>query len=103
MEIDDLVAMFEQAPGGKEEMSSARQWLSSSLDECDQGTLKSLRLKAGLSQSILAQKIGLQQPNICAFETGKRKPEYKTAQKLAQSLNVTVDGIYKAFDKNKAR
>ena len=80
-------------------MASARRWVGRGLDENERGTIKALRCAAGMSQSQLANQVGLQQPNISAIESGNRKPEYETAQKLARSLSVTVEDIYIAFDK----
>jgi DNA-binding XRE family transcriptional regulator len=100
IDIDDLVTMLEAEPGGKEGMEDARRWLATTLQGEDAGTFKSLRLAAGLSQAALAEQVGLQQPNISAIEAGNRRPEYDTARKLAQALQVTIEEIYAAFDKN---
>jgi DNA-binding XRE family transcriptional regulator len=102
LEIEDLVAIFESEPKGREDMASARQWLGTTLDITEIGTLKALRLAAGLSQASLAQIVGQQQPNISAIEAGQRKPEYETAKKIASALGLAnTDEFYAAFMKSK--
>ena len=93
--------MFEQAPNGAVEMAEARRWVSQGIDA--RKTLRSIRLQAGFSQAALAVAVGLQQPNICAIETGKRRPEYETAQRLARAMNVSVDEIYLAFNQGETK
>lgn len=77
-------------------MAEARKWLATGLDES--GTIRSLRLAAGLSQKQLAIASGMKQPNICAIETGKRRPDYGNALKIATALNIDVPAFYRAFE-----
>jgi len=53
-------------------------------------TLKSLRESAGLSQTTLGTKAGLDRTFISLLELGKRQPTITTLYKLAESLNVPV-------------
>lgn len=95
-DLDDLVASLEQDHNLAPEMSSARQWLANGLPE----DLARLRLIKGLSQAQLAKKVGLRQPNISAIEAGKRKPEYATALKIADALDVSIDEFYAVLAKS---
>lgn len=60
-------------------------------------TLKTLRLKAGLSQKELADNVGIQQPNISEMECGKRKPTLDTVRRLAEALGIGVEEVLRAF------
>jgi DNA-binding XRE family transcriptional regulator len=89
-DLDDLVAELELEHDLAPEMSAARQWLAEDLPE----SLAQLRLSRGMSQSQLAKKTGLRQPNISEIEAGKRKPEYATASKIANALGVSTGDFY---------
>jgi transcriptional regulator with XRE-family HTH domain len=62
-------------------------------------TLKALREKAGLSQSVLAERSGVGVSTIRQFEYGRREPTYGTLVKLAQGLGVSLA----AFDTNRGQ
>lgn len=52
--------------------------------------IKELRIKHGLSQDDLAEKIGVKANTICQYEKGKRHPNDKIWQKLADCFNVSI-------------
>ena len=52
--------------------------------------IKELRIKNGLSQGDLAEKIGVKANTICQYEKGKRHPKIETWQKIANALNTSV-------------
>ncbi len=64
--------------------------------------LKHLRIKAGLTQKEIAQKLGLQQTAISAWEVGKSTPAPKNIKKLADILSVTTDEIITAALESKS-
>lgn len=51
-------------------------------------TLRCQRLDAGLSQRELALRSGVPQPNISAYERGRRAPSDDTLERLRSVLNV---------------
>ena len=51
-------------------------------------TLRRRRLAAGLSQRALALRSGVPQPNIAAYEIGRRTPAVGTLERLESVLNV---------------
>ena len=53
--------------------------------------LKKIRTSKELSQSGLANKIGLKPAAVSHFETGQRKPPLETLVKLSDALSVSVD------------
>jgi transcriptional regulator with XRE-family HTH domain len=66
-------------------------------------TLKNLRESAGLSQTDLGTKAGLDRTFISLLELGKRQPTITTIYKLAESLNVPVKEIIFRLDNQLGR
>lgn len=55
--------------------------------------IKSLRLKAGLTQVELAKKMNVDQAAVSRWESGNTKPLRKTHKKLARVLGCTIDEL----------
>lgn len=55
--------------------------------------LRALRKSAGLSQEILASKLGVTKQAVSAYETGRANPTAPVLQRLSQALGVGVDTI----------
>ena len=55
--------------------------------------LKALRKKAGVYQSDVANAIGMSVQAYSHYETGRRDPDTKTLQKLADYFGVSVDAV----------
>jgi ribosome-binding protein aMBF1 (putative translation factor) len=55
--------------------------------------LAGARLKANLSQSQLAEKLGVRQNMISDYERGKRRLSPSMAKRIAQILHIKVDRI----------
>lgn len=56
--------------------------------------LKELRIKAGLSQAELAEKVGVSLRTITSYEQGKRKlcnANFKTIRALSKVLNCDIE------------
>ena len=58
--------------------------------------IKSLRILKNLTQSALADKIGISRPIIGAYEEGRAQPKLKTLQNLALVFSTTVDALLNA-------
>lgn len=55
--------------------------------------IKKARLKAGLTQKEVAEKMGIKQPNYGQWERGIRKPKQETLEKLAEIFSTTTDEL----------
>lgn len=55
--------------------------------------LQALRKKRGLSQAKLAELVGVEQPTVQRWESGKRLPDLDSLQKLAEVLGVTPGSL----------
>ena len=53
--------------------------------------IKLLRLKSGMKQSDLAEKIMVSQSSLSGYENGKFEPDSKTLLKIANAFHVSVD------------
>ncbi|EQC1537798.1 helix-turn-helix domain-containing protein [Clostridium botulinum] len=56
--------------------------------------LKELRNEAKLSQKDLAKKLGLSSSTVGMIESGKRKGNKETIQKIANFFEVSIDYLY---------
>jgi transcriptional regulator with XRE-family HTH domain len=68
--------------------------------------LRQLRRDAGLTQERLSIATGLSQTYISGVENGTRNPSFKTLDKLAKALNVSIADItnfndYKIKDRSR--
>lgn len=55
--------------------------------------LKYFRMRANLSQSELAEKIGVSTSTISMYEVGKREPDFETEEKIADFFNTDLDTL----------
>ena len=53
--------------------------------------LRKKRNEAGLSQTALAQKIGIARSSLTLIELGKRKPSYEIMVKISKALNEPIE------------
>ena len=53
----------------------------------------SARIRTGLSQATVAEKLGISAASVCQWETGKTMPDPRKLPKIAEILNCTVDEL----------
>lgn len=53
--------------------------------------LRTLRLELGLSQKVLAEKLGKKRTSVFEWETNGHEPDYDTLIEIANFFNVTLD------------
>ena len=56
-----------------------------------QNIFRKLRTSSNLTQSALAEKIGISRSTIGMYETGAREPDFETLEKIADYFNVDID------------
>ena len=57
--------------------------------------IETMRKQKRMTQTELAIAVGITQPSISDFESGKKRPTIDTAKKLADALGCTVDDLLK--------
>jgi len=55
--------------------------------------LKYFRTREGLSQSELAEKLGVSTSRISMYEVGKREPDFETEEKIADFFNTDLNTL----------
>lgn len=58
--------------------------------------LKEWRRKRGLKQRAAAATLGLTEPTLSRYETGKRSPSLAQAAKLSEQTGIPIDKFVKA-------
>lgn len=57
-------------------------------------TIKEMRIKKGLTQKELGDKMGVSQAMIGQYENGSRHPKTETVQKFSEALGVPLKSFY---------
>ena len=94
--IEDLEARLSKIPGMAKELVSARNWVAETLYP-NQTTLRTLRLAAGLTQTMLARKIGTSQPHLARMEQGQGDMMRDTMRRLCDALCVDMNTLDEAM------
>jgi transcriptional regulator with XRE-family HTH domain len=58
------------------------------------------RDKAGLSQTELADKLGVDKATISRYENGTRQPSVEMLYKISKVLHVSIDNLIKGVKEN---
>jgi len=86
--------------GLADRLASARVELSDAFQTGEGGvSLRSLRLRRGLSQRALASALGTSQPRIAAIECGHQSMGLAFARRMAAVLRVSLDVVGDAADR----
>lgn len=63
--------------------------------------IKQTRIRKGITQKELAEKLGTTPQNLAQYESGKRNPKLETIKKIAQALNVPLMELSPILDSAK--
>jgi DNA-binding XRE family transcriptional regulator len=96
-DINDVVADHERNPRRAQALARARKLIGNNQALFPVVTLSALRLQKGLSQALLAQRLGTSQSHISRIEAGVEDPRHSTLLKLAEALGETVEVISRAI------
>jgi DNA-binding XRE family transcriptional regulator len=95
--IDEIVAEFERDPAMKEELRNARRWVADTVLAGKPVTMRTLRLRKGLSQAQLAEAIGTQQPHVARIEGGQADLRLDTCRRIASALGIDLNTLDQAL------
>jgi transcriptional regulator with XRE-family HTH domain len=59
--------------------------------------LRERRLKKGLTQKQLAEKVGTSEGYICLVENGRHTPPFIIADKIAEELEIPVEMLFTCY------
>ena len=80
-----------------EHFQKADDWIAETFYGGDAETMRRLRQRKEISQSVLAVMIGTSQPQIARIESGKSDPQLSTILKLTKALDVDANTICAAL------
>ncbi len=95
--IDEIVARFDRDPVMQDELLDARRWMADTVLAGKPVTLRTLRLRKGLSQTQLADAIGTQQPHVARIESGQADLRLDTCRRIARALGVDLNTLDQAL------
>lgn len=96
----ERAARIARNPARSKALVQGRQRLARVIERMNEGVrpLAALRLAAGLSQSELAARMDMQQPNIARLEKRPGDPSLSTLRKLASALDAPLEEVIAAVD-----
>src|SRR5688572_25351360 len=101
--IDEVVARLERDPVMREELLDARRWVADTVLAGKPVTMRTLRLRKGLSQAQLAEAIGTQQPHVARIEGGQADLRLETCRRIATALGVDLNTLDRALQGLRAK
>lgn len=100
--IGDLVAKWSADQTRSTAMEEARRWMASAFHADDGVTVRTLRMRKGLSQQQLATTIGTSQPHIARIEGGADNLHIDTCRRLSAALGVDMNQLDAALRREHA-
>ncbi|VVP56800.1 hypothetical protein PS880_05756 [Pseudomonas fluorescens] len=94
-----FVERLERDPLHAKGLAENRVLVADALYPEDGTTLKTLRLKAGLTQTQLAAALETSQPHVARMEMGRQEPVMSTCRKLGAVFGVSLDVISSALER----
>jgi ribosome-binding protein aMBF1 (putative translation factor) len=95
--VDDLIAAWERDPVRRVAMEHARRWVADEFHAEEGVTLRTLRLRKGLSQQQLANALGTSQSHVARIEGGANGLNIDTCRRLARTLEVDLNSLDQAL------
>lgn len=92
-DISDIVAKAEQNPRRKAALEKARAKIAEQHYGDEGLTVRTARLKRGLSQAALAEMINSSQPHVARIEKGTENILWETMGKLCKALEVDMNQL----------
>ncbi len=97
IDIDDVVAEFDQSPESAHAIAQGRKWVADTFYKDQPGSVAQLRLKKGWSQAELARRADTSQPYVARLELGRVDPGVRTVRKIAKALEVPMMTLVQAL------
>lgn len=95
--ISEIVSRMERNPAVRKELPDARRWVADAMLGGKPVTMRTLRLRKGMSQAQLAEAIGTQQPHVARIESGQADLRLETFRRIAEVLGVDLNTLNQAL------
>ena len=100
--IGDLVTRWEQDNERRTRLEEARQWFADTFHAGEKDTIRTMRLRKGMSQAQLAEKIGTSQSHIARIERGTENVHIETCRRLCEALQIDMNTLDHALRQQEA-
>ena len=91
--IEELASRWSREPDRKQNLEHARRWVADTFYTAEGDTLRTLRLRKGMSQSELAAAVGTSQPHIARIERGTENVTIDTCRRLVRALDIDMNAL----------
>lgn len=91
--IDDLIAELSCVAGFRDELEKARGWVADEFYAGDGDTIRTLRLKRGWSQTLLAEKLKTSQSHVTRIERGTENLSTTTCRRLCEVFEIDMNTL----------
>jgi len=102
-ELGDYLRKIEGNPERAARLANARKRIAQSLSNAHNGglanSLAELRMRGGMSQSQLAQKMNTQQPGVARWERSPKAMQFETMKMMADALGIGVSEVASVIDR----
>lgn len=93
----EFVARHETEEEGRAELKKGREWVADKFFGQDGDTIRSFRLRKGMSQVDVAKMLGTSQPHVARIESGSENPLLATCRRLCRALDIDMNSLDKAM------
>lgn len=100
--FDALMDHLENDPENSEDLAAASRWVAEKFYADEGETLRTARLKRGLSQKQLAALLGTSQPHVANLEKGTTDPLFSTVTKLCEALSIDINSVQSMLEKQRS-
>lgn len=97
LDFDAFMGELEADQRNNELFERADSWIAETFYGGNMESMRSLRQKKGLSQTVLASIVGTSQPQIAKIESGRQDPQLSTILKLTEALSVDANTMCAAL------
>lgn len=98
----EFISGFELEKDGRAALKEGRQWVAETFYGEDGDTVRTLRLKKGMSQVALAESLGTSQSHVARIERGTENPLLGTCRRWCIALEIDMNTLDQAMQRQEA-
>lgn len=99
--LREVIAEAESDPERRRGLQEARRKFAEELERRGFQGLSLLRLRKGMSQRDLAERVGTSQSHIAEIEAGRGRPRTDTVARIAEALGVDEGEVVRAIEERR--